>query len=381
MLADRFRFSLLTFQSKSFGVAEVAEDLRREHLELRPIFENVHWIARPDGLAPASIEGLDLPEDARRFYSAAMAQKLRSLVDAGEADLVHVEFDLMAAYGRCFSGAAKVLTQHDMGGASFFGSYFREMSGWGKLARVPEWRRRVRFAKATGADYDRVVVTTEPDRRALLGMSPRATVAAVATGVDLEFFQRREPPRPGVRLVFVGHYPHFPNEDAALHLLRDIFPRVRRLEPQAELVLAGSDPTDVLKAAAANISGVRVTGTVPDVRPYLSDATVFVAPVRLGRGIKGKILEAFAMGVPVVASSRAASGLDAAAGRDLLVADGAARFADAVVRLIRSEPLRLGVGENGRRVAQRSYDWRTLAARLGDLYDDLLRPPTGPRAA
>ncbi len=378
MLGDRFRFSLLTFQSKASGIAEIAEDLRREHAELRPVFENIHWVERPAGPGPAVFDGLELPDDARRFYSAAMAEKLRALVDAGEADIVHAEFELMAAYGRGFSGAAKVLTQHDMGGASFFGSYFREMSGWGKLARVPEWRRRVRFAAATGADYDRVVVTTEPDRRALRRLSARATVSAIATGVDLDYFRRIEPPGPGVRLVFLGHYPHFPNEDAALHLLRDIFPRVRKREPRAELILAGSDPTEVLKAAAENVAGVRVTGTVPDVRPYLSDATVFVAPVRLGRGIKGKILEAFAMGVPVVASSRAASGLDAEAGRDLLVADGAARFADAVLRLVQSETLRLELGENGRRAALRSYDWRTLAARLGDLYDELLRPAGAP---
>jgi glycosyltransferase involved in cell wall biosynthesis len=278
----------------------------------------------------------------------------------------------MAAYGRGLSGAAKVLTEHDMGGASFFGSYFREMSGWGKLARLPEWRRRVRFMKAVAGDYDRVVVMTEPDRRALLRLAPRAPVRAVPTGVDLEFFRRRSPPAPGARLVYLGHYPHYPNEDAALHMLRDILPRVRRRAPRVEFVAAGSDPTEALKREAARVPGVIVTGTMPDVRPCLSDATVFVAPVRLGHGIKGKILEAFAMGVPVVASPRAAAGLDAVAGRDLLVAGSAAEFSAAVVRLLESEPLRRELGENGRRAAERSYDWRTLSGRLGDLSDELL---------
>ena len=372
LLRGRFRISLLTFRSKVESPAEAAEDLRREHAELRPVFEHVHWVERPAGLGPESVGGLVLPEDARRFYSAEMDEKLRGLVAAGETDIVHVEFDLMAAYGRGLAGAAKVLTEHDMGGVSFFGSYFREMSGWKKLLRIPEWRRRLRFARAVAADFDRVVVMTEPDRRALLRLAPRASARTVPTGVDLDFFRREAPPRPGARLVFLGHYPHYPNEDAALHFLRDILPRVRREAPSVEFFAVGSDPTEALRREAASLPGVTVTGTVPDVRPYLSDATVFVAPVRLGHGIKGKILEAFAMGSPVVASARAAAGLDAVPGRDLLVADGAAAFAQAVLRLLASEPLRRELGESGRRAAQRTYNWNTLSGRLGDLYDELL---------
>lgn len=373
LLGPRFRFSLLTFRGRAEGPAAVAEELRREHLELAPVFERVHWAERPAGPAPETVNGLVLPDDARRFYSEAMAAELDRLVSGGETDLVHAEFGLMAAYGRGVSGVPKVLTEHDMGGVSFFGSYFREMSGWSKLRRLPEWRRRVRFTRETAADYDRVVLMTEPDRKAMARLSPRAAARAVPTGVDLDFFRRAAPPRPGTRIVFLGHYPHFPNEDAAVHFLRDILPRVRRQAPDAEFVAAGSDPTEALRREASRLSGVTVTGTLPDVRPVLSDATVFVAPVRLGHGIKGKILEAFAMGVPVVASPRAAAGLDAVPGRDLLVAAGAADFASAVTRLLGSESLRRELAENGRRAAERSYDWKTLSARLGDLYDELLR--------
>jgi glycosyltransferase involved in cell wall biosynthesis len=155
-------------------------------------------------------------------------------------------------------------------------------------------------------------------------------------------------------------------------MLRDILPRVRARAPQAEFLAVGSDPTEALLREAALAQGTTVTGTVPDVRSHLSDATVFVAPVRLGRGIKGKILEAFAMGVPVVASPLAAAGIDATAGRDLLVAGGPEDFAAAVVRLLESESLRRELGENGRLAATRGYDWRTLSRGLGEVYDELL---------
>lgn len=372
LLREKFQFSLLTFRSAAHNPSAVAEDLRRQHELLRPVFDVIHWITPPAGQGPLNVGGLVLPEDARRFYSEEMAAKLRALVSSGETDLVHVEFGLMAAYGREVPGVPKVLTEHDMGGFSFFGSYFREMSGWNKFSRLPEWLRRVRFIRAVAGDYDRVVVMTEPDRRALLRLAPRAAACVVSTGVDLETFQPRPVAREGARIVFLGHYLHYPNEDAALYFLREVLPLVRREAPEVEFIAVGSDPTPALRQAAAQAPRVTVTGTVADVRSYLADATVFVAPVRLGHGIKGKILEAFAMGVPVVASVRAASGLDVVAGRDLLVAKNSAQFSSAILRLLNSPSLRSEVGGNGRKAAQRSYDWKTLAAGLGDLYDTLL---------
>ena len=372
LLTDRFRLSLLTFRARVRGHEEAARDLRREALELRPLFESVHWVEAPDAPGPESAHGVPIPEDARRFYSEPMADRLHDLLSRGEADLLQVEFDLMAAYGLGERRVPRLLTQHDMGGASFFGSYLREMAGWGKFTRVSDWLVRSRYARETALEYDRVVVMTDPDLRALRRLAPGVSGRCVPTGVDLAHFAPPHSPVEEPRLAFVGHYPHYPNEDAALRLVREIFPEVRRRVPGATLSLIGSDPTPAVREAAAGVAGVTLSGTVPDVKPLLAAASVFLAPVRLGRGIKGKILEAFAMGLPVVASSAAAEGIGAVPGRDLLIADGSAVFVSETVSLLNSPERRRSLGAAGRRLVEERYDWRALSARLGYLYDELL---------
>ena len=148
-------------------------------------------------------------------------------------------------------------------------------------------------------------------------------------------------------MAYVGPYPHYPNEDAALWLCRKVLPRVRARAPAASVLLIGSAPTEpVLRLAGP---GVEVTGTVPDIRAHLDRAKVFAAPVRLGFGIKGKVLEAFARGLPVVATTVVARGIpEFRPGMDLLVGGTPAACA--------------------REKVVRHYDWRGSCDKLLALY-------------
>jgi glycosyltransferase involved in cell wall biosynthesis len=372
LLKDRVDFSLLTFRPAARDAEHAAADLRQENDFLRPVFNRRYWVDSPGRPGPAAVDGAALPADARRFYSAQMETRLRELLAGGEIDLLHVEFDLMAVYARRGVSIPRLLTQHDAGGISFFHSYFREMSGWGKWTRIADWIRRVRFARRAGGWFERIVVMTERDRRILSNLVPAEKIAAVPTGVDLEHFTPAPGPAQAETIAYVGHYPHYPNEDAVLYFLRDIFPRIRARRPNARFSIVGSGPTDVVLKAARGRPGVVVTGTVPDVKPFLAQAAVFIAPVRLGQGIKGKILEAFAMGIPVVATSRAAAGLSAAAKGALIAADSPAAFSDAVCSLLADPARRRELGERGRLAANEGYDWRKLAQSLGDIYEGLL---------
>jgi glycosyltransferase involved in cell wall biosynthesis len=140
-------------------------------------------------------------------------------------------------------------------------------------------------------------------------------------------------PGPIRKVAFVGSYGYGPNEEAALSMIRTIMPAIRRLTGPIELVLIGRDPTPAMRELAARSESVRITGTVADPVTELRDAGVLVVPLRAGAGSRIKILEAMLAGVPVVTTAAGLEGLDAAPGRDVLVAESAEAFAEAVARL------------------------------------------------
>lgn len=374
-LKGRCRFSLLTFQRPADSdFAGHALDLANERRYLKPVFDDIHWLESPRGPRPARLGKIWLPEDIRSFYGEEMASALAGIVARGETDLVHVEFDLMAPYAAAVSGVPKVWTMHDAGAISFFRSYFREMAGFEKFRRIPQWLGRVAFERKACGWFDRIVALTDDDRRRLSRLCGRDKISVVTTGVDLDHFtpEHGAAPVESESIVYVGHYAHYPNEDAVVYFCGEILPRVRRRFPRAVFSVVGSVPTRPVRELSEKYPHVFVTDLVEDVKPYLQGAKVFVAPVRIGQGIKGKILEAFAMGLPVVASSRAAEGLLAVPGRDLLVADEPRKFADAVCGLLESPEARGRLGKAGQAVARSRYGWDRLSDQLDAVYEEVL---------
>ena len=169
-------------------------------------------------------------------------------------------------------------------------------------------------------------------------------------------------------LLFVGNYEYAPNVDAALRLATEIFPAVQARVPQAHLWLVGNAPPPALTALKSD--SIRVTGHVPDVRPYLARASAFVSPLRLGAGIKNKVLEALAMGCPVVATPMSLDGIAVQDGEDVLVADGTAMI-EGIVRLLQDEGLRSTLSTNGRKLIENRYSWDHVAQQYEHLYKNL----------
>ena len=160
-----------------------------------------------------------------------------------------------------------------------------------------------------------------------------------------------------------------------MHFCRDILPLIRRAAPATSLAVVGKDPPPVVRALAS--SHVLVTGTVPDVRPWMQSAAVFVCPLRVGGGTRLKILEAQASGRAVVSTSLGCEGLAVTPGQDILVADEPAAFADAVLRCLRDPALRARLGAAGRALVERRYRWEAIGADLAAFYEELLARPRG----
>ena len=219
------------------------------------------------------------------------------------------------------------------------------------------------------------VVVSSEDAASFARVSPQVPVSVVANGVDTDHFAPDGTATEPGRLVFEGTMGFPPNEQAALHLVQDIMPRIWAVRPETTLALVGRAPGPAVRALASD--RVSVTGAVADVRQHVLRAEVFVCPLVSGAGIKNKLLQAWAMERPVVATSMSIGGLQARDGVDLLVRDGAEAFAGAVVELLGDPERRAALGRAGREVAVSRFAWGAMAAR----FEVLLVQAAGRQAA
>lgn len=237
-----------------------------------------------------------------------------------------------------------------------------------------EGARLLAFERRAAAATEASLFVTEAEADIFRRAAPEvaAKVRAMQNGVDADFFSpehRFDSPYPegGPVLVFTGAMDYWPNVDAVTWFAADILPAIRARVPYVRFWIVGMNPAPAVQALAAS-EGVSVTGTVPDVRPYLAYADVVVAPLRIARGIQNKVLEAMAMARPVVLSAAPAVGLAAEEGRDCEIAGDAQGFADKVVELLEQPARRSAMGEAGRDAVLRGYSWTAHLAQLETLF-------------
>jgi glycosyltransferase involved in cell wall biosynthesis len=189
-------------------------------------------------------------------------------------------------------------------------------------------------------------------------------VDAIPTGVDLEYFAPTQATPRSSDLVFLGSMDWMPNIDGAEWFVREVLPLIRKRKPDCSVALAGRKPTRAVLDLANGDSGVQVTGTVPDVRPYLWGATVSIVPLRIGGGTRLKIYESMAAGVPVVSTTIGAEGLPVEPGTQILIADDPASFAECCVRLMEDPAGRARMAEAARQMVSSRFSWEAVACEF-----------------
>lgn len=241
-----------------------------------------------------------------------------------------------------------------------------------RLYAGANWRKLQREELGTYQDADGVYLCSADDERRLLDQVPGARTAVIPNAADVEYYQPRptDPPPDGCTVVYFGLLSTVPNIDGVIHFAQDIWPRIAEAHPEARCkIIGGRPPPSVLALAGPRIE---LTGFVPDLRPHLAAAAAVVVPLRLGGGTRLKIVEGMAMGKAIVSTTLGAEGIEAVPGRDLLVEDQPAAFADAVSRLLAEPDLAARIGQSARQLAVERYAWSGAAQALESFYRQIL---------
>ena len=204
---------------------------------------------------------------------------------------------------------------------------------------------------------DKVITLTPQEKDGLLQYASDLDVEVVPHGTDTDYFSPSSEQPAEQALAYLGNYPHDPNRDAIIYFIRDMWPQIKQKSPGIKLYVIGRGPTTDILDEAKKDTDIIVTGKVDDVRDHLKKATVFVAPIRLGKGFRGKTLEAMAMGIPVVTTSLGAEGIEYDEMKNLAIADSAESFIDKTLQLLNDEALRKTIGTNGRKLVVNKYSY------------------------
>lgn len=288
------------------------------------------------------------------FYSPRLARLIRAHLSETKVDLIIVHSSAVAHY---VAGAdvPKVLDFVDMDSRKWL-DYSRHKRLPLSLGYALEGHSLGRTEAGLARRFDMNLVATAFERDTLRELAGDVPAAVVRNGVDLEFFAPGDGHYDPERVCFIGRMDYFPNEQAVETFCRDSLPAIRRERPNAQVQIVGAAPTSAVRALA-RLEGVEVTGTVPDVRPYVRTSAVTVAPLAIARGTQNKILESMAMGVPVVASALAARGVDAEPGQHLLTGATPSEIAEQTLRVLGDPEERARLSRAGReRVAER-HNW------------------------
>jgi sugar transferase (PEP-CTERM/EpsH1 system associated) len=329
---------------------------------------DVHVEVRSAGKAAAAARAMlaGKPILLTLFDSAAIHAFVEGVLARRDIGTIFAFSAQMAQFVPCAARPRFVMDFVDMDSAKF--ADYAQAGGAMGLVHRREAQRLLAFERATAARADVSLFVSEAEARLFRDRAGLAEgdIRVLQNGVDLAFydpdgdFPRLAPKRP--LIVFTGQMDYAPNVDAVAWFADAVLPLV----PEADLAIVGRNPSQAVKRLGAR-ERVTVTGAIEDVRSWLAAADVAVAPLRIARGVQNKVLEAMAMGRPVVATPAAFEGIEAEAGRDLIVAEGARAQAGAVRTLLADRARAAAMGDAARRCMERSYSWEARLAPLAQI--------------
>lgn len=336
-------------------------------------FDDVQLYRIPEHDLKFKLKKLFLP--ARRFPSSHQEAWAKDMWKGIEDKLASNQYDAVHIFGARYTHEFFHLVKHlphvivPYESRSLWLRRYIEKHGWSfKSFKALFWAQQ--FEKWMFTPYARAVVLAQPDQQELLKLNSKIRLSIIPNGIDPEFFTPcEEIVRDPATFLFIGNYQYGPNEDAATRLIFDIFPKIQQHIPDARLVLVGNKPTEQMQQHTN--PAIEITGRVPDVRDYLRKATIFLCPLNFGAGLKNKMLEAMATGIPIVATPLSVDGIDGQHQKHFIVSEPGQVFVDASINLMKDARLQQTLSHHGRELVITKYSWKSVAEQYLELYQDV----------
>jgi O-antigen biosynthesis protein len=363
-LSKRHRLTVLSFYEQ--------ESERKFVPVLSQYCERLELVHRNQTLDAPNPLGLKPPEIVYEFYHKRMQRLVAEYLQTGLFDLIQCEFVQTGHFANVDPKIPAVLTNHELLSLAYLNSL--KNAPWvsrRKISALVSWMRMLNYEEKLLRRFAAVVVLTRPEREFLGRYVPTVKVFDHPTGVDCDFFFPAENPPAKGSVLFVGNFRHAPNVGGMIWFLEKVWSKIRASCRDAQLYIVGGNPPPSIQEVHGR-DGITVTGWVEDVRPYLQNAAVFVAPVFEGVGLRGKVLEAWAMKKAVVGTRLSFEALSATDAQTCFLADDPETFAARVGELLEKEDLASRMGNAARRLVEDSFSWDAFGAVYDGIYSEIL---------
>jgi sugar transferase (PEP-CTERM/EpsH1 system associated) len=305
-----------------------------------------------------------VPAHVASLYTTQSVAEFQQTIVTESVDLILVDEAHLAPYAWPLSQTPCILMRQKIDYLYFRDVFLRAPFGKEKAKALREWLLFRLYENRLWSRFKRGVVVSEAERQIYLRLNPALDLAVIPNGVDISHFQVTPlPTNQDPTILLNGTMSYYANVDAAVWFVEKIFPFILRRLPQTKLLIVGQNPVEEVQGLA-RYAQVVVTGSVPDMRDYLSQSNVLVVPLRIGHGTRLKILEAMAAGRPVVSTSIGAEGLEAQAGKHLLLADNPTQFAANVIEILTKPRLAEALASDARQFVESLFSWPIIGEKL-----------------
>jgi glycosyltransferase involved in cell wall biosynthesis len=307
--------------------------------------------------------------DFNWLRSDRMARRLQRALEHVRFDTVHFDTLGLAQYRRLVGSSATVLNHHNIESSMMDHRATNETHALRRKYWQLEAAKLRRAERSYCPHFDLNIVVSPEDGESLASIAPGLETRVVPNGVDTEYFTPRPDPG-GNTLLFCGGLDWYPNGEAMAYFFEAIWPRLTSRLPEVRIFVVGRRPPKWLQQLGHSDQRVHVTGFVGDVRPYFRNATAYICPIRVGGGTRLKVLDALAMGMPMVATPFACSGLELENEQHILMAETPEAFVNQTLRVLADQPLRGKLTSQGRDLVCQRYSWSIIGNSLRLAYKE-----------